>query len=350
MMATVDEDDIGTASGRDEGDWVPNRFCLRNAWFPLAHTFEIGERASRWQIYSQPCYLWRARGRIHASRRHPDLPAAPATPAMPAAPDSPFEPPERYPVVERFGYVWIWYGDPEHASDALVPDVPFLPREGGLPERMQGNIRLDCCTPLLVENLLDLTHADYLHANLLGDEQSEEDRVDVRFTSETVTMIRQCTNKSIAPIMRWFGGVRAKYQDVHVVIHVHVRSSVAVAYGRYMPGIDLPIFHPCVPESRDRCRLSFALNMTRTPWLLRALMPLTPYIVLPQDNRMIGPQSTRYRDAGERRDLYSRFDRAGLRYRLLLQQLARRQRDGDFSYAPDALPGQDARGILGMPD
>lgn len=255
-----------------------------------------------------------------------------------------------YPVVERFGYVWIWYGDPEDASDTLVPDVPFLPREGGLPVRMQGSMRLDCCTPLFLENLLDPTHGDYLHANLLGDERSDQDRVEVRFTSETVTMIRRCTHKSIAPIMRWFGGLRATYQDVHVAIHVHVRSSVAIAYGRYTPGIDLPIFHPCVPESRDRCRLSFAPNMTRAPWLLRALMPLTPYIVLPQDNRMVGPQSTRYRDAGERRGLYSRFDRAGLRYRLLLQQLANRQRDGDFSYAADALPGQDARGILGMPD
>ncbi|NBJ21360.1 oxygenase [Burkholderia thailandensis] len=304
-MATVDEEDIGATSSRDEGDWVPNRFCLRNAWFPLAHTFEVGERASRWQIYSQPCYLWRARGRVHASRRHPELPAAGPAAGLPA------DAAGSYPVVERFGYVWIWYGDPEDASDALVPDVPFLPREGGLPVRMQGNMRLDCCTPLFLENLLDLTHADYLHANLLGDERSDQDRVEVRFASETVTMIRRCTHKSIAPITRWFGGLRATYQDVHVAIHVHVRSSVAIAYGRYTPDIDLPIFHPCVPESRDRCRLSFALNMTRAPWLLRALMPLTPYIVLPQDNRMVGPQSTRYRDAGERRDLHSRLDRAG---------------------------------------
>ncbi|AJX31181.1 hypothetical protein [Burkholderia oklahomensis] len=343
-MPTVDDQDIGTASRRNEDDWLPNRIRLRNAWFPLAHTFEVGERASRWQIHSQPCYLWRAGGRVHASRRHPDLPA----PARPA-PGSPTDSAGSYPALERYGYVWIWYGDPEDASDALVPDVPFLSRDGGLPTYMQGNVRLDCCSPLLVENLLDLTHADFLHANVLGNEQSDEDRIDVQFTSETVTMIRRCTNKSVAPIMRWFGGVRAKHQDVHAVIHVHVRSSVALAYGRYTPGTDLPLFHPCLPESRDRCRLSFALNATSAPWPLRVLMPLTPYVVAPQDNRMVGPQSSRYQDAGERRDLFSRFDRAGLRYRILLQQLAKRQRDGDFSYAADALPGQDARGILGMP-
>ncbi len=342
MMLTVDNEDIEAAS-RPSDDWVPGGIRLRNAWFPLAHAFEVGARASRWRLHSQPCFLWRAGGRIHASRRHPDLPAA----RRPAS-DSPADA-DDYPVLERYGYVWIWYGDPGDASDALVPDVPFLPRDGGLPPHMQGNVRLDCCSPLLVENLLDLTHADFLHANVLGNERSDEDRIDVQFTSETVTMIRRCTHKSVAPIMRWFGGVRAKHQDVHAVIHVHVRSSVALAYGRYTPGIDLPLFHPCLPESRDRCRLSFALNATSTPWPLRVLMPLTPYVVAPQDNRMVGPQNGRYQEAGERRDLFSRFDRAGLRYRLLLRQLAQRQLDGDFSYAADALPGRDARGILGMP-
>ncbi|AFI68583.1 aromatic ring-hydroxylating dioxygenase subunit alpha [Burkholderia pseudomallei] len=344
-MLSVGNEDLDLTNRHNAEDWLPDRIRLRNVWLPLAHTFEIGECASRWYVHSEPCYLWRAAGRIHACPWHPGLPAAKRPTPRPRDADA-----ACYPVVERFGYVWVWYGEPEAASDAFVPDVPFLPRDGGLPKYMQGNIRVDCCAPLLIENLLDLTHSDFLHAKVFGDQHADEDRVDVSYTSETVTMIRRCKNKSILPIMRWFGGVRAKYQDIHAVVHVHVRSSIALAYGRHTPGSDLPLFHPCVPESRNYCRLNFALNATQAPWPLRLLLPFVPYVVGLQDNSMVRRQSGRYLDAGERRDLYSRFDRAGLRYRILLQQLAKRQSEGDFSYADDALPSRDARGILGMPN
>ncbi|WP_063533453.1 aromatic ring-hydroxylating dioxygenase subunit alpha [Burkholderia sp. MSMB1589WGS] len=341
-MLSVHED-CNLTNHRNENDWIPDRISLRNAWLPLAHTFEISERVSRWHIRSVPYYLWRTGGRIHTSQWHPELPISKRPPSHRQ------EHAEHCPVIERYGYVWIWYGDPEAASDTFLPDVPFLPRDGGLPKYMQGNIRFNCCAPLLIENLLDLTHSDFLHAKVFGNERSDEDRIDVRYTSETVTMIRRCKNKSVIPIMRWFGGVRAKYQDVHAVIHVHVRSSIALAYGRHIPGSDLPLFHPCVPESGNHCRLNFALNATASPWPLRLILPFMPYVVGPQDNSMVDRQRGRYLESGERRDLFSRFDQAGLRYRILLQQLAKRQREGDFAYADDALPNQDARDILGMP-
>lgn len=326
-----------------ERDWVPDRFVLRDAWQPVAHARDIDEFPARRQLYSEPCYLWRAKGKLHASRHHPDQPPRRRDRALGAglAHD--------YPVAQRYGYVWAWYGDPENADPALIPHVPYLPPDGDLPAYMQGTVRFDCCAPLLIENLLDLTHADFLHAGVLGDEHAEDDRIEVQYTSETVTMIRNCKNKSVAPIMRWFGGVRAKYQDVRAVIHVHVRSSVALAYGRYSPGMDLKLFHPCVPESRDRCRLNFTLNARSAPFPLRYLMPMTPYIVGPQDNVMVGPQNSRYREAMQRRDLFSRFDGAGARYRFLVQQIAKRQEAGDFAYAPDAHPGKDVRELLGMP-
>ncbi|RKP45985.1 aromatic ring-hydroxylating dioxygenase subunit alpha [Trinickia fusca] len=339
-MAKLELDEAATAQRYLEREWIPNRFDLRDAWLPVAHGHEVDESVARRQVQSEPCYLWRVKGRLRASKRRPDGPVR-ANIRDDGSHD--------YPVLERYGYVWVWYGDPEHASDTLVPDVPYLPYDGGLPPYMHGTVRFDCCSALLIENLLDLTHADFLHADVLGDERADEDRIEVQYTSETVTMIRTCKNKTVAPIMRWFGGVRSRFQDVRAVIHVHVRSSVALAYGRYTPGVDLKLFHPCVSESRDRCRLNFAINSTSAPVPLRFLMPKTPYIVGPQDNVMVGPQSGRYAEAAGRRDLFSRFDGAGARYRFLLQQIAKRQDAGDFSYAADANPGRDVRALLGMP-
>jgi len=321
-----------------ESDWAPTRFAFNDTWQPVAHVRNIDAFPTRMQIHSEPCYLWRAKGIVQASRRHPDIPAAGRRRRS-----------DDYPVHQRYGYAWVWYGDPDHAHASLIPDVPFLPVDGDLPSYMQGSVRFDCCSALLIENLLDLTHADFLRANVRGDEHAQEDRIDVHYTSETVTLIRIGTRKSVVPIMRWFGGVRARYQDVRAAIHVHVRSSVVLTYGRYSPGIDLKLFHPCVPESRHRCRLNFTLDSRAAPFPLRYVMPLMPYVVGHQDHLMVGPQSSRYVEPSLRRDLFSRFDGAGACYRHVAQQLAKRQQAGDFSYADDAHPGRDVRALLGMP-
>ena len=53
--------------------------------------------------------------------------------------------------------------------------------EEGMPRRFQGNVIFDCIYELVCQNLLDLTHADFLHSSLTGDARSEDDVIDVGF-------------------------------------------------------------------------------------------------------------------------------------------------------------------------
>ncbi|MCY1449735.1 hypothetical protein D9M71_664930 [compost metagenome] len=62
------------------------------------------------------------------------------------------------------------------------------------------------------------------------------------------------------------------------------------------------------------------------------------------------PQNQRYFEPGERRDLHSRFDTPGTRYRYQMEQLAERQRAGQFAYGSDAEPGRNISALLGMDD
>ena len=71
------------------------------------------------------------------------------------------------------------------------------------------------------------------------------------------------------------------------------------------------------------------------------LIPLQGYTVSPQDNYVTRPQNARYLEPSDRRDMHSRFDGAGIRYRFLMQQLAERQSQGDYAYLPDADIGRD---------
>src|SRR5690606_9670820 len=151
-------------------------------------------------------------------------------------------------------------------------------------------------------------------------------------TSETITMIRTCRNKTVAPIMKYAGGVRAPVQNTKTIMHIFVRSCLALGCGIYRPGFDMPTFHPCVPESQNSTRVDFTMNMSLTRNPFRYIMPKMSHIISAQDNYMLKPQNPRYANPSPRRDLHSRFDGAGQRFRELVMELAQRQAQGDFSY------------------
>jgi len=68
-----------------------------------------------------------------------------------------------YPIAERHSAVWIWMGDPALADEDLIPD--FVGYEHADWAMEPG--RLDYAAPasLIHDNLLDLSHIAYVHAN-----------------------------------------------------------------------------------------------------------------------------------------------------------------------------------------
>ena len=76
-----------------------------------------------------------------------------------------------YPVQERWNVAWIWMGDPALADPAKIIDLPWLddPAWAITP----GQIELECNYQLIIDNLLDVTHAAYLHRNTLAADPRE---------------------------------------------------------------------------------------------------------------------------------------------------------------------------------
>ena len=190
-------------------------------------------------------------------------------------------------------------------------------------------------------------HADFIHADVVGDEKMDKETVEVFHDSETITMVRTCVNKSVAPIMKIFGGVRDDVQQVRQVIRIYLRSHAAIAYGRFSPGDNVQLFHPCVPETRDRTRLDYAMNTSNVKKtnLFRYMMPKASYKVSRQDSSMTSPQSPRYMRPEKRKDLHSPLDEAGQKYRVLMLALAERQARGDFTYRDNV--SSDCSDIIG---
>lgn len=330
------EDGLSLAAANS---WVPHDIVLKDAWSPLAHAHQVTTRPIRRAIYGHAFYLWREDGRAVAAAFHPAAPEKRET-------DPYTDARGRYPALERYGIVWGWFGRPAAADPVHLPDIPVLPPHGGLPHHMLGTVRFDSAAPVSLENLLDLTHADFLHPHVLGDPRSDSETIETFWTSETVTMVRTCTGKSVAPVMKFFSGIRQPTQNIRQVIHIFLRSHVAIAYGRFSPGDDVPLFHPCVPETRDRTRQDYAMNTSYAGLLFRHVMPKAAYMVSREDSSMTAPQSPRYMAETGRRDLHSRFDAAGQRYRIAMQALAARQAAGDFAYRDNV--SADCSALIGL--
>ncbi len=252
-----------------------------------------------------------------------------------------------YLTHERYGYTWVWYGDPRNASSDLIPHVPHMPLEG-MPKRFFGRAIFDCTYELVAENLLDLTHADFLHSAVTGDSLSEDDVVDVESNSEVVTMIRTAHGRPIPQAQRAMVSRGTKTQNIRVVTVTHVRSGVCILHGDFNPGMSMRMLHPCNPESLTRTSTPVTYNPQHMPGWGRSLFPVMTHIVGRQDNWAVREQNTRYLNSTDDRDLSSRFDKAALRYRKVYSALATRQSEGDYSYLPDGDPGNDITEILGI--
>jgi len=71
-----------------------------------------------------------------------------------------------YPVIEQHRWIWIWMGDPAKADPALVPDNHYLDDPAW--RSLEGYTHYETSYLLIADNLLDLAHLSYVHANTLG--------------------------------------------------------------------------------------------------------------------------------------------------------------------------------------
>jgi vanillate O-demethylase monooxygenase subunit len=122
-----------------------------------------------------------------------------------------------YPTAERHTALWVWMGEPEMANLATLPDLSFIDET---PET--ARIRMYMPTranyQLIVDNIMDLSHADFLHPGSLGGimvgskarSREEGDRVVADWISEDcppppafVAMVAPATRADIWTEVSW---------------------------------------------------------------------------------------------------------------------------------------------------
>ena len=114
-----------------------------------------------------------------------------------------------YPVVERHRYVWVWLGDPELADPATVPDMHQMdsPEWAGDGE----TIHAQCNYQLVLDNLMDLTHEEFVHSSSIGQEELSEADFETTHDENSVTVTRWMRDIDAPPF--WLKNMRDRFPD-----------------------------------------------------------------------------------------------------------------------------------------
>jgi len=109
-----------------------------------------------------------------------------------------------YPVVEKWGWIWVWMGNEEKADEANIPDFHYLddPEWAGKGE----TLNLKCSYNLVYENLLDLTHAKFVHKTTLATDDVTEFPLKIEEVGDTVVVRRKMSGIKSSPLFTRAGG------------------------------------------------------------------------------------------------------------------------------------------------
>jgi vanillate O-demethylase monooxygenase subunit len=172
-----------------------------------------------------------------------------------------------YPVIERWNALWVWMGDPESADPSIIPEVPFNDPDHWAVGT--GSMVVDAPYELEIDNILDLSHIEFLHPLFSSDAVR---RAEVRFEQDgdTVWCRRFMANDDAVP-----GFLREAFQVSNGPIDrwLHVRWNApavmalwagGVASGRPPEeGIVSQQAHCFTPLSRDRTHYFYSIAFPR---------------------------------------------------------------------------------------
>jgi vanillate O-demethylase monooxygenase subunit len=141
-----------------------------------------------------------------------------------------------YPILSRYGLVWIWMGDvaradPESLFQLEHWDDPTWGRNSG------GSMTVACNYLFVTDNLLDPSHVAWVHPTSFGDEACEEGQIETIALPSGVVASRWMRNVEVAPfyvsLVRFSGRCdRLQHYEVRYPSHAIIRAVfVPAGYG-----------------------------------------------------------------------------------------------------------------------
>lgn len=172
-----------------------------------------------------------------------------------------------YPVFERYSAVWIWMGDPAQADESRLPEFDFLVPEGWYVGT--GYMTIDGGYELEIDNILDLSHIEFLHP-LFASEAVSRAEVHCSQDAETVWSRRFIREDTPPPFLyEAFNIPHGSLVDRWLDVRWQAPALMALWAGGVISGrpkeegVVSPQAHFFTPESASRTHYFYAIAFPR---------------------------------------------------------------------------------------
>jgi vanillate O-demethylase monooxygenase subunit len=105
-----------------------------------------------------------------------------------------------YPLTERHGIAWVWMGPPQEADVSTLPDYGAIDESLCHVARRYLHVRANY--QLESDNILDLSHVQFLHPGTLGSSAMATGTTEVEQSGHTVTYKRTVRGEALMPFLR----------------------------------------------------------------------------------------------------------------------------------------------------
>ncbi|MBL8550238.1 MAG: aromatic ring-hydroxylating dioxygenase subunit alpha [Hyphomonadaceae bacterium] len=247
-----------------------------------------------------------------------------------------------YPVVEKHGAVWIWMGRPDSPDASLIPDIvgPDDPDWAV----QTSTLDFDANAALIADNLLDLSHAAWVHGASFGGGNKES--IDIQKSSEPATEVEQLERG--LRLRRWHAGRPSNpYMDTgptdDLVINEFLAPGVFILRVRcYKPGVQQRRPNEEIPDEEPLLMRSTSQMITPTtegkakffftfgPWAKAASYARVMFDIgeraFKEDRFFIEAQQAMMRRSPERKPINLSMDAPLVRYQGILKGLLEQDR------------------------